>query len=46
VTPVTIGETGAISNSFRKFSSKIVGNEEIKELKRGKNHTGTANVLR
>jgi hypothetical protein len=34
VTPVIIEETGAISNSFRKFSSNIVGKDEIKELKR------------
>jgi len=46
VTPVIIGETGVISNSFREFSSNIVGNEEIKEIKRKRNsHIGTANVL-
>jgi len=33
VTPVTTGETGAISNLFRKFSSNVVGNVEIKEIK-------------
>jgi len=32
VIPVTIGATGTISNSFRKYVSYIRGNHEVKEL--------------
>jgi hypothetical protein len=34
LTPVIIGKTGDISNSFRKFPRNTVGMDEIKELKR------------
>ena len=32
VIPVTIGATGTISNSFRKYVSNIPGKHEVKEL--------------
>jgi 16S rRNA G1207 methylase RsmC len=34
VTPVIIGETRSISESLRKYLSKILGKHEIKELKK------------
>jgi len=43
--PVTIGATGTISKSFRKYASDIPGNHEVKELQK-KATLGTAHILR
>jgi hypothetical protein len=32
--PVTIGASGTISKSFRKYISNIPGNNEVKELQK------------
>jgi hypothetical protein len=45
VIPVTIGATGTISKSFRKYVSTIPGNHEFKELQKTA-ILGTAHVLR
>jgi hypothetical protein len=45
VLPVTIGETGTISKSFRKYLSNITGKHEIKELQNTA-ILGTAHILR
>jgi hypothetical protein len=45
VIPVIIGATGAISKSFRKYTSKIPGNHEVKELQKT-TILGTAHILR
>ena len=45
VIPVTIGATGTISKSFRKYVSKIPGNHEVKELQKTAT-LGTAHILR
>ena len=45
VIPVTIGATGTISKSFRKYVSNIPGNHEVKELKKTA-ILGTAHILR
>jgi len=34
VIPVTIGATGTISKSFRKYMKNIPGNHEVKELQK------------
>ena len=34
VIPVTIGATGTISKSFRKYISNIPGNHEVNELQK------------
>jgi hypothetical protein len=34
VIPVIIGATGSISKSFRKYTSNIPGNHEVKELQK------------
>jgi hypothetical protein len=34
VIPVTIGATGTISKSFRKYVSTISGNHKVKELQK------------
>jgi hypothetical protein len=45
VIPVTIGATGSISKSFRKYVSTIPGNHEVRELQKTA-ILGTAHVLR
>jgi len=45
VIPVTIGATGTISKSFRKYVSNIPGNHEVKELQKTA-ILGTAHILR
>jgi len=45
VIPVTIGVTGTISKSFRKYLSNIPGNHEVKELQKTA-ILGTAHILR
>ena len=45
VTPVTIGATGTISKSFRKYVSNIPGKHEVKELHKTA-ILGTAHILR
>jgi len=45
VIPVTIGATGNISKSFRKYVSNIPGNHEVKELQKTV-ILGTAHILR
>jgi hypothetical protein len=45
VTPVTIGATGTISKSFRKYVSTIPGNRDVRELQKTA-ILGTANILR
>jgi len=45
VIPVIIGATGTISKSFRKHTSNIPGNHEIKELQKTA-ILGTAHTLR
>jgi hypothetical protein len=45
VTPVTIGATGTISKSFRKYLSSIPGKHDIKELQKTA-ILGTAHTLR
>jgi hypothetical protein len=45
VIPVIIGETGTISNSFRKYVSTIPGNHEVRELQKTA-ILGTAHILR
>jgi hypothetical protein len=45
VIPVTIGATGTISKSFRKYASNIPGNHKIKELQKTA-ILGTAHILR
>ena len=42
---VTIGATGIISNSFRKYVSNITGKHEVKELQKTA-LLGTAHILR
>jgi hypothetical protein len=44
VIPVTIGATGTISKSFRKYVSNIPGNYEVKELQKTA-MLGTAHIL-
>ena len=43
--PTIIGETGAISKSFRKYISNMPGNHEVKELQKTA-ILGTARILR
>jgi len=43
--PVTIGATGTISKSFRKYVSNIPGKDEAKELQKTA-ILGTAHILR
>ena len=43
--PVIIGETGTISNSFRKYVSNIPGHNEVRELQKTA-ILGTAHILR
>jgi hypothetical protein len=45
VIPATIGATGNISKSFRKYVSNIPGNHEVKELQKTA-ILGTAHILR
>jgi len=45
VIPVTIGATGTISKSSRKYVSNIPGNHEVKELQKTV-ILGTAQILR
>jgi hypothetical protein len=45
VRPVTIGATGTISKSFRKYVSKIPAKYEVKELQKTA-ILGTAHILR
>jgi hypothetical protein len=45
VIPVTIGATGTISKSFRKYVSNIPGNNKVKELQKTA-MLGTAHILR
>ena len=45
VIPVIIGATGTISNSFRKYVSKIPGKHEVKELQKTAT-LDTAHILR
>jgi hypothetical protein len=45
VIPVTIGATGTISKSFRKYVSNIPGHYEVKELQKT-TILGTAHILR
>jgi hypothetical protein len=45
VMPVTIGATGTISKSFRKYVSTIPGNHEVNELHKTA-ILGTAHILR
>jgi len=45
VIPVTIGATGTISKSFRKYVSNIPGNHEVKEPHKTA-ILGTARILR
>ena len=45
VLSVTIGATGTISRSFRKYVSNILGNHEVKEIQKTAT-LGTAHILR
>jgi hypothetical protein len=45
VIPATIGATGTISKSFRKYVSSIPGNHEVRELQKT-DTLGTAHILR
>jgi len=45
VIPIIIGETGAISKSFRNYVSNIPGKYEVKELQKTAT-LGTAHTLR
>ena len=45
VIPVIIGATGTVSNTFRKYVSKIPGKHEVKELQKTA-ILGTAHTLR
>jgi len=45
VIPVTIGVTGTISKSFRKYVSTMPGNHEVKELQKTA-ILGTAHIVR
>jgi len=45
VIPVTIGATGTISKSFRKYVSNIPGKHEVKELQKTA-ILDTAHILR
>jgi hypothetical protein len=45
VTPVIIGATGTIANSFRKYLSSVPGKHDIKELQKTA-VLGTAHTLR
>jgi hypothetical protein len=45
VAPVTIGATGSISKSFRKYLSSVPGKHDIKELQKTA-VLGTAHTLR
>jgi hypothetical protein len=45
VIPLTIGATGTISKTFRKYTSSIPGNHEVKELQKTA-VLGTAHILR
>jgi hypothetical protein len=45
VIPITIGATGTISKSFRKYVSNIPGNHEVEELQKTA-ILGTAHILR
>jgi hypothetical protein len=45
VITVTIGATGTISKSFRKYVSNLPGNHEVKELQKTA-ILGTAHILR
>jgi hypothetical protein len=45
VIPVTIGATGIISKSFRKYVSNIPGNHKVKELQKTA-ILGTAHIFR
>jgi hypothetical protein len=45
VIPATIGATGTISKSLRKYVSTIPGNHEVKELHKTA-ILGTAHILR
>jgi hypothetical protein len=45
VIPVTIGETGTFSKSFRKYSSNIPGKHDIRKLQKTV-ILGTAHILR
>ena len=45
VIPVTMGATGTISKSFRKYASNIPGKRELKELQKTV-ILGTAHILR
>jgi hypothetical protein len=45
VISVITGATGTISKSFRKYTSTIPGNYEVKELQKTAN-LGTAHILR
>jgi hypothetical protein len=44
VIPVTIGATGTISKSFRKYVSTIPGTHEVKKLQKT-TILGTAHIL-
>jgi hypothetical protein len=45
VVPVTIGATGTISESFRKYVSNIPGNHDVKKLRKTA-ILSTAHILR
>ena len=45
VIPEIIGATGTISKSFRKYTSNIAGNHEVKELQKTA-MLGTAHIFR
>jgi hypothetical protein len=45
VIPVIIGATGAISKSFRKYVSDILGNHDVKEIHKT-TIEDTAHILR
>jgi hypothetical protein len=45
VIPVTIGATGTISKSFRKYVSTVPGNHNVRELQKTALF-GTAHILR
>ena len=45
VIPVIIGATGTISKSFRKYTSNVPGNHEVKELQKTA-ILGTPHILR
>jgi len=45
VTPVIIGATGTISESFRKYVSDIPGHHDVKELQKT-TILGTAHIFR